>query len=226
MPSTGVASFLDIGCGSGLPSLAAGRLGAARIYAVDIDPQSVVTTHSVLNSAHDFRTQWNAEATDAFNLDPGRHGRFDIVYSWGVLHHTGKMWAALRRSAAMVKPGGLLAIALYRKTRLDRFWSIEKRCYAFAPKPVQAAMRVGYRAALRSKNFILRKATEAPGRGMDFNHDVHDWLGGFPYETASAKEVDDFLVTLRFVAERVFARPTSLGLFGSDCNEYVYCRTG
>src|SRR5262249_22038042 len=111
MPSTGVASFLDIGCGSGLPSLAAGRLGAARIYAIDIDPQSVVTTHSVLNSAHDFRTQWNAETMDAFNLDPGRHGRFDIVYSWGVLHQTGKMWAALRRSAAMVKPGGLLAIA-------------------------------------------------------------------------------------------------------------------
>src|SRR5262249_24103340 len=98
--------------------------------------------------------------------------------------------------------------------------------YAFAPKPAQAAMRVGYGAALRSKNFILRKATDAPGRGMDFNHDVHDWLGGFPYETASAKEVDDFLVTFGFVAERVFARPTSLGLFGSDCNEYVYCRTG
>jgi 2-polyprenyl-3-methyl-5-hydroxy-6-metoxy-1,4-benzoquinol methylase len=220
------AWFLDIGCGSGLSSLAAGRLGVARIHAIDIDPKCVATTRSVLTSAQDLKTPWNADVMDVSDLDPDRHGRFDIVYSWGVLHHTGEMWAALRHSAAMVKPGGWLAIALYRKTRLDGFWRIEKRCYAFAPKPVQATMRVAYVAALRSKNLMLGKATQAPGRGMDFTHDVHDWLGGFPYETASATEVDEFLVGLGFVAERIFARPISLGLFGSDCNEYVYRRTG
>jgi 2-polyprenyl-6-hydroxyphenyl methylase/3-demethylubiquinone-9 3-methyltransferase len=57
---------------------------------------------------------------------------------------------------------------------------------------------------------------------MDFSHDVHDWLGGYPYETALAAEVERKMTALGFKAERVFARPMSFGLLGSGCDEYVY----
>jgi len=78
-------------------------------------------------------------------------------------------------------------------------------------------------AAFRLANRAARKSYQS-SRGMDFYHDVHDWLGGYPYETAQASEVDSALTQLSFTAERVFARPLSLGLFGSGCDEYVYRR--
>jgi len=126
-------SFIDIGCGSGLYSLAAGRLGAARILAVDSDRDCIATTRSLLTAAEDFFVPRRAEVRSVFELDPERDGRFDIVYSWGVLHHTGNMWRAIERAASMVEQGGLLVLALYRQTRFDRFWKIEKRFYAHAP---------------------------------------------------------------------------------------------
>ena len=87
-------TFLDIGSGSGLHSLAALRLGAKSVTAVDIDPNSVETTRKVL------ALNWpekNVEARLVSILDPeaSNLGTFDIVYSWGVLHHTGAMWDAI-----------------------------------------------------------------------------------------------------------------------------------
>jgi 2-polyprenyl-6-hydroxyphenyl methylase/3-demethylubiquinone-9 3-methyltransferase len=220
-------SFLDIGCGSGLHALAAARLNASRIMAVDIDPDSVATTTAVLTGKR-VETPWQAETISVFDLAPARQGTFDIVYSWGVLHHTGSMWEAVERAAAMVAPNGLLAIALYRKTYLDAFWKIEKRFYARAPRFVQSVIRAGYVAAFRlamlakGRDFRDYVANYKSARGMDFNHDVHDWLGGYPYEAALAPEVDARLVALGFKAERVFARPIGSGILGSGCDEYVY----
>src|SRR5262249_54189063 len=99
-------SFLDIGCGSGLSSLAAADLGVTRIFAIDVDPDSVATAR-VLLSAEKIDTLWRVEAMSVFDLDPTRDGKFGIVYSWGVLHHTGNMWMAVRKAASMVEPNGL-----------------------------------------------------------------------------------------------------------------------
>ena len=220
-------SFLDIGCGSGLHALAASRLGASRITAVDIDPDSVATSNAVL-SRNNLKTPWQAETMSVFDLDPARQGTFDIVYSWGVLHHTGNMWEAVGKAASMVAPNGLLAIALYRKTRLDQFWKIEKRLYAHAPLIIQGFVRAGYIAAFRLAMFTMGRsfreyiANYNSSRGMEFYTSAHDWLGGYPYETTLAPEVDARLVRLGFKAERVFARPLNIGIFGSGCDEYVY----
>ena len=220
-------SFLDIGCGSGLHALAAYRLGVSRIMAVDIDPDSVATSRSVL-AGSGARTPWRCESMSVFDLDPARHGTFDIVYSWGVLHHTGNMWEAIGKAASMVAPNGLLVIALYRRTRMDPFWKVEKRLYAHAPRAIQSLVRAGYVAAFRLATLVTGRsfrnyvANYNSSRGMDFYHDVHDWLGGYPYETALAPEVEIKLTKLGFEAERVFARPMSRGIFGSGCDEYVY----
>jgi len=219
-------SFLDIGCGSGLHALAAADLGVSRILALDIDADSVATTRAVLTERK-VATPWQSEVRSVFDLDPGRLGTFDIVYSWGVLHHTGSMWEAIDKAAALVAPGGLLAIALYRRTRLDPFWKTEKRLYAHAPRFVQSVVRACYIAVfglglLATGRSLARYVANYQTRGMDFYHDVHDWLGGYPYESVLAPEVDERLRKLGFTAERVFARPMDAGLFGSACDEFVY----
>jgi SAM-dependent methyltransferase len=220
-------SFLDIGCGSGLHALAAAQLGVSRILAVDIDADSVATTTTLL-SRQNIQVPWQAEHRSVFDLRAARDGVFDIVYSWGVLHHTGNMWEAVNKAASMVAPNGLLALALYRKTHMDPFWKIEKRLYAHAPEFVQGIARAFYITAFRVGKLAARAsfrdyvANYRSSRGMDFYHNVHDWLGGYPYETALASEVDARLSDLGFKAEHIFARPMHFGAFGSGCDEYVY----
>jgi predicted RNA methylase len=221
-------TFLDIGCGSGLSALAAARLGVDRIVAVDIDPVSVATTRAVLSS-NDVSVPWRAETMSVFELDAMGDTAFDIVYSWGVLHHTGAMWEALDKAASMVAQNGQLAIALYRRTYLDSFWKLEKRLYAHAPQVFQTLVRNIYVAAFclgiwaTGRNFRSYLANYKSARGMDFYFDVHDWLGGYPYESALAPEVESHLASRGFVAKRVFTQPQQIGVFGSGCDEYVYC---
>ena len=120
--------------------------------------------------------------------------------------------------------------SLYRTTRCDALWKAEKRWYAKASPLAQRLARAGYIAAYGTAYTLagrgsFRKflANYKSARGMDFYHDVHDWRGGYPYETALAPEVDSKLTNLGFRAERIFARPTMThGLLGSGCDEYVY----
>jgi 2-polyprenyl-6-hydroxyphenyl methylase/3-demethylubiquinone-9 3-methyltransferase len=221
-------NFLDIGCGSGIHALAAARLGAQRILAVDIDPRSVETARALL-SAHAPLARWGAETISVFDLDPAEVGTFDVVYSWGVLHHTGDLDGAMRRAAALVAPGGLFAFALYRATYLDRFWVAEKRWYRSASPGAQRLAQSLYtglfKAALAAtgRSFAAYAAKKKTERGMDFAHDVRDWLGGYPYETIAPEEVERLMRELNFSEVRRFARKKrELGLFGSGCDEYVY----
>src|SRR5579872_3114607 len=133
-------SFLDIGCGSGLSMLAAAHLGARSLEGVDIDPRSVDATRTLLSQRLP-GASWRARVASVFTLTSERDGLFDIVHSWGVLHHTGDMWPAIGRAANLVAPGGRLVLALYRKTPLCGFWRIEKRLYTASPSAVQTAVR-------------------------------------------------------------------------------------
>ncbi len=223
------ARFLDIGCGSGLSSLAAARLGAAEIVGVDIDVNSVAATQETLAKyAPLCRRRVNMRSVFDFEGDPG--AQFDVVYSWGVLHHTGDMWRAIRIAASQVKPNGYLAIAIYRRTPLCGFWTREKAIYTKAPKPVQAAMRGLYKFVLAAREWRHGRTLSAlireyhSSRGMDWSHDVHDWLGGYPYESASAESIKAFLGGLGFEMVREFAEAPGNGVTGSGCDEFVAVR--
>jgi SAM-dependent methyltransferase len=74
--------FLDIGSGSGLHSLAALRLGAREVVAIDIDADSVATTHAVLSRFFP-QGPWRCQEKSVFELKPEEWGDFDVVYSWG-----------------------------------------------------------------------------------------------------------------------------------------------
>src|SRR5687768_5260470 len=81
-------SVLDIGCGSGVHALAALRLDATSVKAIDLDPKSVSTTQATLQRFHT-GGDWSCEVRSVFDATPEALGLFDVVYSWGVLHHTG-----------------------------------------------------------------------------------------------------------------------------------------
>lgn len=225
-------SFIDIGSGSGLHCLAAIRLGASHVTAVDIDADSVRTTKAVLDRYAPHSNPLVAQAS-VFDLDSDILGRFDVVYSWGVLHHTGDMQRAIHQASRLTADGGLLAVALYRRTLCCRLWRLEKRWYSQASPQRQAQARAIYETLLRWKmrmqgrNYRQWVDTYHSRRGMDYLHDVHDWLGGYPYESISPAGVDRILRPLGFEHLRSFTRRgLQIGLQGSACAEYVYRRSG
>ena len=224
-------SFLDIGSGSGLFSLAARRLGAD-VHSFDYDAQSVACTQTLRQRFFPEDARWRVERGSV--LDPAfleSLGTFDIVYSWGVLHHTGAMMRAIELAASRVKPGGFFAVALYRKPRLCWAWTIEKRWYARASESAQRFARTCYERAMHAamamsgQDFNAYVAGYRSNRGMDFHHNVHDWMGGYPYESITPGEVADVMKRLGFDHVRSNVRPYAIGLFGSGCDEYVYRRT-
>jgi 2-polyprenyl-6-hydroxyphenyl methylase/3-demethylubiquinone-9 3-methyltransferase len=221
-------TFLDIGCGSGVHSLAALELGASRVVAVDIDPYSVMTSRQVL-SRFPGRAPWEVHHESVFALSPEQFGVFDVVYAWGSLHHTGSLRKAWQIAAKLVAPGGLLIVAVYRKTRLGHLWKLEKWLYSRSSAYVQACVRASYVGGIRlfflltGKNFTEYRDNHQLERGMDFYRDVHDWLGGYPYEEMSPREADDLRRSIGFVAVREFVESgTSLGLLSSGNDQYVW----
>jgi 2-polyprenyl-6-hydroxyphenyl methylase/3-demethylubiquinone-9 3-methyltransferase len=221
-------TFLDIGCGSGLFSLAALLLGAKKVVAVDIDTDSVETTRHVLQTFVP-KKDFTVNVVSVFDLDPKKNGTFDIVYSWGVLHHTGDMVGAIEKASQMVAPKGLFALALYRKTPLCGFWKKEKCVYTNAPKFIQFLVRCVWYSLFAAGCLVFRRnivtyiRNYKSSRGMSFSHDVHDWLGGFPYESISPAEMYALAHQNNLKLKSEFLIPSvRFGLLGTGCDEYVF----
>jgi 2-polyprenyl-6-hydroxyphenyl methylase/3-demethylubiquinone-9 3-methyltransferase len=228
VPSLAGRTFLDVGSGSGLFSLAAARLGADEVHSFDVDPDSVACTEELRRRfAPDarWRIEHGSVLDDAYLT---RLGRWHVVYSWGVLHHTGNMWGALDRAGGLVAPDGQLFIAIYNDQGLrSKLWTIEKRLYVqhawLRPALIAggAGALVSYAAVkdLRRGRLPWRRYTSGPTRGMSFLPDLIDWLGGYPFEVASPQAISRFYESRGFAIERVNARATS------GCNEFVFRRS-
>ncbi len=201
----------------------------ARVRSFDFDPDSVECTQALRDRYSPGDPHWLVECGSILDSAYAeRLGQFDIVYSWGVLHHTGAMWTAVDRAADLVAPSGILAIALYRKTPLCWAWHIEKRAYVSVPPFAQSILRGAYKTAFfagmaaSGRNPFRYVRDYRSNRGMDWHHDVHDWLGGYPYESASAAAVKSHVTQLGFQVVRTFERAPGVGLFGTGCDEFVF----
>lgn len=193
-------TFLDVGCGSGIHSLAAFRSGAARVTSFDIDPYSVRTTrrmHELAGGPANWEVLHGSVLDAAF---VSALPTADIVYSWGVLHHTGALWEALRNAATRVAPGGVFYLALYEKTEMSDHWIRVKKRYNASGPLAKRFMEIDHvwRHFFRSRSLknILESIryirTYRQYRGMEFWTDIRDWLGGWPYEPSTPEEVTAF----------------------------------
>src|SRR5204863_6251832 len=128
-------------------------------------------------------------------------GKFDIVYSWGVLHHTGAMWQALGNVAGLVAEGGTLFIAIYNdQGKYSRRWTRVKKFYNRSSKPIRHLTvlavcvllwwRSWLKDLLRLRPFESWKLAGRT-RGMSAWWDTVDWVGGFPFEVAKPEEIFD-----------------------------------
>lgn len=223
-------SFLDIGSGSGLFSLAAMRLGAQRVHSFDYDPQSVACTQELKRRYFPQADYWTVERGDVLDISYlSKLGKWDIVYSWGVLHHTGQMWQALENVIPLVDGDGLLFISIYNDCAgKSRRWRKIKAFYnrgllqrslvtgIFIPYFFLGGLAVDI---LRRKNPLDRYREYNKSRGMSRWHDWIDWLGGYPFEVAKPEEVFDFYRNRGFILRRL---KTCGG--GHGCNEYVFVK--
>jgi SAM-dependent methyltransferase len=195
-------SFLDIGCGSGLFSLAAHRLGASSIFSLDVDPFSVRCCQELKRRAGN-PEHWTVQEGSILDQELVKGlPKTDLVYAWGSLHHTGNMWQAIRNAASRVEKGGLFYVTIYNRVegrRGSNFWLKVKRRYNRSSAAVKRLMewafflRYGLISALASgKNPSTFLQSYGRERGMSYWTDVRDWLGGYPYEFASVHEMFRF----------------------------------
>lgn len=224
--------FLDIGCGSGLHALAAARLGARRIVGVDIDPDSITASRRTFDKfSPDVETMF--EVGSVFDMSVKKLGVFDIVYSWGVLHHTGDMDRAIKCATEFVAYDGVFLVALYKKTLFCPLWRRFKRWYSGASPEAQAFARRKYVVLrrfwdeLHGRDFDEYVNGYARSRGMSFYNDVHDWLGGYPYQSISPERCRRLMAGLGFALDREFVAASGwrrLRALGSVCDEYAFRR--
>jgi 2-polyprenyl-3-methyl-5-hydroxy-6-metoxy-1,4-benzoquinol methylase len=228
MKSLDGKSFLDVGSGSGLFSLIALRLGASSVRSFDYDPQSVECTHALKQQFFPSYSNWIIEKGSVLDLAYLKSlGRFDVVYSWGVLHHTGNLEQALQNVVPLVAPGGLLFLSIYNyQPFLSAYWKWVKRAYNRLPRAGRVLMEIaflllygaGFCVAdmIRRRNPLDRWAGHGR-RGMSMYVAVQDWVGGYPFEVASPEEI------FHFYRERGFSLrelKTCGGKHG--CNQFVF----
>ena len=222
-------SFLDIGSGSGLFSLGARRLGA-RVHSFDYDPESVKCTAALKRQYFPDDDGWTVEVGSVLDANYMKSlGHFDVVYAWGVLHHTGALWESLGNVLPNVAQSGLLYIAIYNdQGRSSRYWKLVKQTYNRLPRglrflvlgPAYARLwgPTTIKDLLRGKPFKTWRSYRER-RGMSPRRDVTDWVGGYPFEVAKPEQIFDFCRTRGFMLTRLVTQGG-----GHGNNEFVFLR--
>ncbi|MCA9055143.1 MAG: class I SAM-dependent methyltransferase [Planctomycetaceae bacterium] len=236
-------TFLDVGSGSGLFSLAAHRLGA-RVHSFDYDPKSVACTQELQRRYGSDEPSWTIEQGSALDTEfLSKLAPADIVYSWGVLHHTGDLWTAVERVAGRVSPAGVFFLAVYNdQGRTTDQWMCVKRMYQALPQFLRPLLVAACGMAilthrlwqlfvtivlrllacqnpLKPARELARSARRVNPRGMHRWYDLVDWVGGWPFEVARPDEVFSFLSQRGFELVRMQTVGGKMG-----CNEYVFAR--
>lgn len=220
-------TFLDIGFGQGFSLLSAAAMGA-RAVGCDINPKchQVIERNRALfpdvgatpiplhvgSILDDHVVKGLREAPEAAG------GGFDIVHSWGVLHHTGDMRRAIANAGSLVRDGGSFVIAIYNRHWSSLPWLWIKALYVHSPRWLQRAMVAAlYPVIWLAKLIVTGKNPKGMERGMEFYYNVIDWVGGYPYEYGSIAEIEAMCRPLGFTLVR-----STDAIVPTGCNELVF----
>ncbi len=209
--------FLDIGSGSGLHSLAAFRAGAKRVVSFDYDENSVATTKALWHMEGEPQNWIIMQGSVLDRNFMAGLGKFDLVYSWGVLHHTGNMWQGIENSLLPMHENSILFIALYSDTiyrdssyvgwPTPEKWLEIKQKYNSGNKFTKKRLEYSYiyynyfksagfkpGALIRAyQNFARDVKKYSKDRGMEYWVNLRDWLGGWPMEFVVEQDFIDFM---------------------------------
>jgi asparagine synthetase B (glutamine-hydrolysing) len=210
------AKIIDVGCGSGLSSLCFTLLGCKELFSFDYDEASVHATKLTkqkFNNVDHWQIRQGSVLDESFVVE---QGQFDIVYSWGVLHHTGKMWDAIKNAEILCKKGGYVWIALYEDGSTFKEDLNLKKTYNFSSDDHKIDLIKFY---LNKRYRTVEELWTPDNRGMNHYHDAIDWIGGYPYEVANHKEVINFFEKKNYTLKRNFVsggRGNSIFLFKKE----------
>ncbi|MBF0299194.1 MAG: class I SAM-dependent methyltransferase [Oligoflexia bacterium] len=220
-------SFLDVGHGSGLFSLAARKLGA-RVHSFDYDNNSVQCANTLKEKYFPGDSLWTIEQGSALDANYlSSIGKYDIVYSWGVLHHTGSMYAALSNVILPMKANSKLFVSIYNTQLTTGFWKKIKKIY-ISSSQIERSLLIAIffvffflsyliKDLITPRNPCLRFKNKV--RGMSFFTDVIDWIGGYPFETARPEEIFNFFKERNLQLVNLSTVGGKMG-----CNEFVFQR--
>lgn len=220
--------ILDMGSGSGLFSLAAHRLGA-EVVSIDYDADSVLCTNKLKEKYAPNCASWSVLQGSALDVEQMNSlGKFDGVYSWGVLHHTGDMVNAIELTSQRVKENGWLFIAIYNdQGGASQRWLKAKKLYHKLPNSLRRAY-VFCIAAWHESQYAIKRLfkgqnplpmlTEAQkNRGMTLWVDWVDWVGGLPFEVATPEKIINPLRKNGFMLDFLITEGKGWG-----CNEFIF----
>ena len=212
-------TMLDLGCGSGIHALSAIRLGAKEVVGIDLSASSIETSrkNAELYGIENIRfEQGSILEPESLNLNQ----KFDIVYSWGVLHHTGNMKMAIHNATQFVAQDGILAIAIYARHWTSPIWKIIKMLYNKMPGLLQRLWVYFFCVVIYLTKFAVTGRNPLnKRRGMSFYYDVIDWVGGYPYEYSSRNEMEFLLNNYGFELKKFRTADVPTG-----CHEYLFSR--
>jgi len=224
-----VSTFLDIGSGSGLSSLAAIKIGYKKVVSFDFDEDSVRATKTLRDVVGSDSERWSIYQGSVLDMQLIRRlGQYDVVYSWGVLHHTGAMWNAIGNATELVSEEGRILFSIYNNQGLaSRYWWCVKWLYNRLPilrVPLTAFFGMYFASLYLASDIVNRRTLgsrfKSDKRGMKFWVDLTDWLGGFPFEVASPFALREFMERKGFEC----IRESLVGKHRHGCNEFVFKR--
>lgn len=207
-------AVLDAGCGTGIFSAIFARNGAGRVVGIDISPGSLETARGLKEKFNLANVSF--ERQDMLQL-PFADGTFDIVWAWGTVHHTTDPLRAISELARVLRPGGSIFLAVYKRTKLTWIHEIIRKTLVKTPKRSWTALSKIMAFFLSPVVFFFKKR-EKSRKGEKLEELILDWYFVPIRHYYAPDEIRDVLEGKSFEIEKFL--PAS-GRFDSSSN-FIY----